>query len=164
MELDREVSPVPVDASRFQVEFRPAETGDIKAIVSLCRELNEHDGTPFHEARHRPAIAELIAHPEWGRIFLIETGDEVAGYAVLALGFSLEFGGRDAFLDELFVRAPFRKRGIGAEAIDYISKVAQSLGVRALHLEVARANISAQEFYRKHGFRDHSRYLMTKWL
>lgn len=155
---------MPVDASRFQVEFRPAETGDIKAIVSLCRELNEHDGTPFHEARHRPAIAELIAHPEWGRIFLIETGDEVAGYAVLALGFSLEFGGRDAFLDELFVRAPFRKRGIGAEAIDYISKVAQSLGVRALHLEVARANISAQEFYRKHGFRDHSRYLMTKWL
>ena len=144
--------------------FRPATAEDVEILVSLCRELNEHDGTPFHEDRHRPAIAELIAHPEWGRIFLIETGGEVAGYVVLALGFSLEFGGRDAFLDELFVRAPFRKRGIGTEAMDYVSSIAQSFGVRALHLEVERANISAQEFYRKHGFKDHNRYLMTKWL
>jgi GNAT superfamily N-acetyltransferase len=136
----------------------------VDTLVSLCRELNEHDGTPFHEERHRPAIAELIAHPEWGRIYLIEVDGEIAGYAVLVLGFSLEFGGRDAFLDELFVRAPFRKRGLGTAAIDYVSKVAQSLGVRALHLEVERSNIEAQEFYRKHNFQDHSRYLMTKWL
>jgi diamine N-acetyltransferase len=144
--------------------FRPATDQDVDTLVSLCRELNEHDGTPFHEERHRPAIAELIAHPEWGRIFLIETEGEVAGYAVLALGFSLEFGGRDAFLDELFVRTPYRQRGLGTEAMNFVGKVAQSLGVRALHLEVERTNLSAQEFYRKLGFKDHSRYLMTKWI
>jgi len=38
------------------------------------------------------------------------------------------------------------------------------LGVKALHLEVERTNTAAQAFYRKIGFKDHSRYLMTKWL
>jgi GNAT superfamily N-acetyltransferase len=144
--------------------FRPATDQDVEVLVSLCRELNEHEGTPFHEARHRPAIAELIAHPERGRIFLIETEGEVAGYAVLVLGFSLEFGGRDAFLDKLFVRQTFRGRGLGTDAIEYLSSIAQSLGIRALHLEVERLNLKAQEFYRKYGFKDHNRYLMTRWL
>jgi len=144
--------------------FRPATDTDVDALVSLCRELNEHDGTPFHEARHRPAISELIAHPEYGRMDLIEADGQIAGYAVLTLGFSLEFGGRDAFLDELYVRESFRGRGLGTKAMDYVCSIAQSLGVRALHLEVERTNTEAQEFYRKHGFKDHSRYLMTKWL
>jgi GNAT superfamily N-acetyltransferase len=155
---------MPGDISRFQEVFRPAQAADVNSLVALCRELNEHDGTPFHEERHHPAVAELIAHPEWGRIFLIECDGEVAGYAVLVLGFSLEFGGRDAFVDELFVREPFRGRGLGTKTMEYLYSIAQSLGVRALHLEVERANTEAQEFYRKQGFKDHNRYLMTKWL
>lgn len=144
--------------------FRPAKTADIETIVALCRELYEYDGTPFHEERHRPAITELITQPNYGRIFLIEVNGEIAGYGVLTFGYSLEFAGRNAFLDELYLRERFRKRGIGRKAIDYISVVAKSLGVRAIHLEVERANTHAQSFYRKHGFRDHERYLMTKWL
>ena len=144
--------------------FRPAEPADIETLAALCRELYVHDGTPFHEERHRPAITELIAHPDWGRIFLIEIAGEIAGYMVFTLGYSLEFAGRDAFLDELYLREPFRGRGIGTNATEFLCDFAKSLGVRAIHLEVERANTPAQEFYRKHGFKDHERYLMTKWL
>ena len=37
-------------------------------------------------------------------------------------------------------------------------------GVSALHLEVERQNEAAQGFYRRLGFKDHDRYLMTRWL
>jgi ribosomal protein S18 acetylase RimI-like enzyme len=33
-----------------------------------------------------------------------------------------------------------------------------------LHLEVERANTAAQGVYRRAGFKDHDRYLLTKWL
>jgi ribosomal protein S18 acetylase RimI-like enzyme len=36
--------------------------------------------------------------------------------------------------------------------------------VRALHLEVERANTAAQGLYRKFGFADHERYLFTRWI
>ena len=38
------------------------------------------------------------------------------------------------------------------------------LGVRALHLEVGRANMTAQQLYRAAGFEDHDRLLLTKSL
>ncbi|HYS78429.1 MAG TPA: hypothetical protein VEO94_06295 [Candidatus Dormibacteraeota bacterium] len=38
------------------------------------------------------------------------------------------------------------------------------IGVRALHLEMERGNVAAQALYRRHGFADHDRYLMTRWI
>lgn len=144
--------------------FRTAVARDIETLVSLCRELYEYDQTPFHETRHRKSIAELVQHPEWGRMELIEVNGEAAGYLVLTFGYSLEFYGRDALLDELYLRSAFRGRGLGKEAMEHVVATIQSLGIRALHLEVERTNTHAQEFYRRLGFEDHNRYLMTKWV
>lgn len=84
--------------------------------------------------------------------------------AVLCLGFSLEYKGRDAFVDEIYIRAAFRGQGLGKRALEFPEAECRALGVQALHLEVERANTNAQEVYRKHGFIDQDRYLMTKPL
>jgi ribosomal protein S18 acetylase RimI-like enzyme len=36
--------------------------------------------------------------------------------------------------------------------------------VNAIHLEVDRGNHPALELYRRIGYQDHDRFLMTKWL
>jgi ribosomal protein S18 acetylase RimI-like enzyme len=38
------------------------------------------------------------------------------------------------------------------------------MGVNAVHLEVDHGNDSALELYRRVGYREHDRFLMTKWL
>ena len=38
------------------------------------------------------------------------------------------------------------------------------MGVNAIHLEVDRGNDPACELYRRAGYQDHDRFLMTKWL
>jgi ribosomal protein S18 acetylase RimI-like enzyme len=38
------------------------------------------------------------------------------------------------------------------------------MGVSAVHLEVDRGNDPAFELYRRVGYEDHDRFLMTKWL
>lgn len=90
--------------------------------------------------------------------------NEVAGYAVLTFGYSLEFHGRDAFVDELYLRNEYRGQGIGKRALEFLTEVCVAEGVSALHLEVERSNTQAQAVYRKFGFEDHDRYLMTRWL
>ena len=75
-------------------------------------------------------------------------------------GYSLEYQGHDAFIDELYLRSHYRRQGIGAQSLRFVENAARSLGVRALHLEVERGNTAAQAFYRQVGFADHDRYLM----
>jgi len=39
-----------------------------------------------------------------GRVWLIQYQGQVIGYVILTLGYSLEYGGRDAFIDEQLAR------------------------------------------------------------
>lgn len=130
----------------------------------MMGEYYEFDHLRFDEAKARLALDRLLDEPSLGGVWTIHARNETAGYFVLALGFSLEFHGRDAFLDELYLRAPFRGRGIGGAAIRFAEEACRSFGVVALHLEVERANVNALEVYRRSGFVDHDRYLMTKLI
>ncbi|MET0645664.1 MAG: GNAT family N-acetyltransferase [Pyrinomonadaceae bacterium] len=148
----------------MEPSFRVAEPSDADALIGMMRGLYEHDRTAFDESPHRAALAQLFANDAYGLAYLMLSGAEVAGYFVITFGFSLEFRGRDAFIDELFVKDEFRGRGAGAAAIRFAEGLCRERGVRALHLEVERSNTGAQSVYRRAGFRDHDRYLLTKWL
>ena len=83
---------------------------------------------------------------------------------ILTLGYSFEFRGRDAFIDELYIEPEFRRRGLGRRALEFVEEKARALGVNALHLEVDRGNDPAMELYRRTGYENHGRRLLTKWL
>jgi ribosomal protein S18 acetylase RimI-like enzyme len=84
---------------------------------------------------------------------------------VLTLGWSLELGGRDAFIDELYVKPARRGRGLGTLALATAEAAARRRGVRALHLEVDVTNETARRLYQRVGFRLRERYqLMLKRL
>jgi GNAT superfamily N-acetyltransferase len=80
------------------------------------------------------------------------------------LGYSLELLGRDAFVDEFYLREKYRGRGWGRRAMAFVEDAAHSLGVNSIHLEVTRPNTMAQQIYRKLGFENREHHLMTKWI
>ena len=95
---------------------------------------------------------------------LIEQDAVVAGYLVVCFGWSLEFHGRDAFVDELYLREDFRGRGIGTRALEVAVDLCRASGVRVLHLEVERRNTRAQAMYRRAGFVDREYCRMMRRL
>ena len=148
----------------MEPSFKVADGRDADTLLFMMRGLYEHERIAFDEPTARAALAQLLADDSCGVAHLILLGGEVAGYLVLTFGFSLEFGGRDAFVDELFVKDEFRGHGAGKAALGFAAEVCRARGIRALHLEVERANEAAQGIYRKAGFVDHDRYLLTRWL
>ncbi len=56
-----------------------------------------------------------------------------------------------------------RGQGIGNQLLDLAESASRGQGAQVLHLEVNHGN-RAIELYRRHGFLDHQRYLMTKHL
>lgn len=144
--------------------LRPAVAGDENGLLAMMREFYHHERIVLDEAVACGALGALIADPALGRVWWIEGDGGPAGYMVLTLGYSLEFAGRFALLDELYVREGFRGGGVGARAVEEAAAACASWGVRALRLEVAWENEPAQRLYRRLGFDLHDRHIMTRWL
>lgn len=144
--------------------FRPAKPGDIDSIVTMMRDYYAQDGYTFVEAEARAAALMLISDPSLGRLWVTQDRDKIVGYVAVALGFSFEYRGREAFVDELLIAETHRARGLGREALEVAEAYCREAGVNALHLEVERHRENAIELYKRRGFADFGRYLMTKWL
>src|SRR4051794_25426270 len=93
-------------ASGGGVEFAEATPADLDVLAGFMRALRVED--PFSPAAvddesARAAVERLVADASLGRALVIRSEGQPAGYVVLTLGYSIEFGGRTAFVDELYV-------------------------------------------------------------
>ena len=134
--------------------------------MSMMRSLAEQEPGKivFDEAIARATFRRFLTLPQFGRIWLVFDGVDLAGYIILTIGFSFEFHGHDAFIDELYIAPAYRRRGFGRRAVEYVEQMAREMGVNAIHLEVDDGNDPALELYRRTGYEDHDRFLMTKWV
>lgn len=147
------------------ITFHAAAPEDLTELLRMMKELQADDpwSCPFDEAVTSRVTEQLLRDPSLGRVWFIASDGENIGYIVMAFDYSLEYRGRNAWVDEFFVRRTHRGQGIGTQALDFFTRQAKELGITAVHLEVNHGN-PAIELYRRRGFEDHHRYLMTKWI
>lgn len=153
-------------SSVSQITFRPATKDDEANLLRMMRKLAEQEPGAYYfdEPVVRRLLHEFLANLNLGRVWIFSEGAALAGYIVLILGYSFEYHGRDAFVDELYVEPQYRRRGIARQALQFVEEQARGVGVQAIHLEVDHGNDPALELYRGAGYEDHERYLMTKRL
>ena len=96
------------------------------------------DGHGFDEEKARVALTALLRDANLGRVWLILDGAAPVGYVVICFSYSLEWLGRDAFVDEFYLLPEYRGHGWGRKTMAWVEDAARSLNVRALHLEVVR--------------------------
>lgn len=146
------------------VAFRLARPSDADEVHLLRRTFYLEDGSPWAESPSRQALEALLNAPGAGRVWVADDDGLLVGYAVLAYGYSLEFHGRDAFVDELYLAPSHRRQGLGTTALRILQSACRAAGVQALHLEVDVGNAAARALYHAWGFVPRQRQLMTKWL
>jgi ribosomal protein S18 acetylase RimI-like enzyme len=151
-------------AGAGEVRLDVATIEDEDVLAELMREFYAHEGLDYERARTRDAFRTLVADPALGRVWLFRVGGEVVGYTAVTVCFSLEFAGRYALVDELYVREGWRGRGIGARALELVAEACRELGVAAMRLEVDVENTRAMALYRRLGFELQARYMMSRWL
>ena len=128
-----------------------AGVGDEAALLPLIREFYEVDRHAFELDRVLAGLRPLLADDRHGQVWLIrDPGGEAAGYAVVTWGWSLESGGRECLLDEIYVRTP--GTGLGGKALEAIVEAAAKAGASAMFLETEAHNERARAFYRRGGF------------
>ena len=150
--------------ARMPPRFRLAELEDLPPLLDMIRDFHRGEGIASPAEAVEAAVRVLLGRST-GRIWMIaDENGATAGYMVLTFGFSIEFEGRDAFVDELYLKPEYRGRGWGTAAVEFAAAAASELGIKALHLEADRGKDRVVHLYRSLGFREHDRFLMTRWL
>ena len=149
----------------MQLALREVTSADVPGLLGMMRRLAlQEPAIPFDEREVTAVWTQFLANAQLGRAWLLIVAGEVAGYVILTLGFSFEYRGRESFIDELYVEEKYRGRGIGRQTMKLVEERALEMGANVIHLEVDRGNTPALELYRRSGYVDHDRYLMTKWV
>jgi ribosomal protein S18 acetylase RimI-like enzyme len=144
-----------------KVALRPVRPADLKTLTRMAVAFNDEDGHPLSSGG-RTALKALCSGTQHGLGYMIVWRNQSVGYVVIGLGFSIEYGGVDGFLDEFYVEEARRGRGIGTAALLELNKLARKLKIKALHLEAMPGNDRAAELYRRLGYRLSERRLMSK--
>jgi ribosomal protein S18 acetylase RimI-like enzyme len=144
--------------------FQLLSEEEIPSLLEMMREFYTQQHMRFDEAVTSRTVHGLLGNADKGQIYLIFLGQQLAGYFALTFCFSLEFHGRFALLDELYLRESFRRQKLGQGVVGFAEGICRQQGITALRLEVGRENQAALSLYRNSGFAEESRHLMTKWL
>lgn len=149
----------------MNTRYQQATPKDLIQLVPLIADFYTLENIPFDKGATLNSLEELISNPSWGYLWMIKADSDLIGYLIVTLGYSLEFKGRDAFVDEIYLTEQYRNQGIGSQVLIFAADFCKNQGVRAFHLEVARDNERAQRVYEKLGFVKREQYfLMTNYL
>ena len=140
--------------------FKPLEIADISIITQMMQDFYAIDNYPMDVEVAKTLFQEFITHEHLGKSWLIYSENEIVGYIILTFIFSFEYGGKIAFVDELFIKETARGKGFGKEAIQFIQQEVPKLSLKLLYLEVEPHNENAQKLYLAHDFELHNRKLM----
>ncbi len=132
--------------------LRDAAPGDVATIASLVKELATYEKLD-HEAR---ATAEdfrvaLFGPTPRASAILADVGGYSVGFALYFFNFSTFVGRHGLYVEDVFVQAAYRGRGIGRAFFQALAARAIAEGCGRMEWAVLDWNRPAVEFYRALG-------------
>jgi GNAT superfamily N-acetyltransferase len=143
------------------VKIRFAAARDFDRLLRLVAAYYRFDSIAFDQRVTGGALRRLLREKSLGRAWVIDSGRELAGYAIVTYNYDLEFGGIEAIMTDLFIAQRHRRKGLGARMIEAVRDFCRREGIGALELQVSRRNDAAQAFYRALGFEALDRIVMS---
>jgi GNAT superfamily N-acetyltransferase len=131
------------------VRIEPATIQDVPLILQFIKELAEYeqlaDACVATEEDLRVNLFEpnAVAHA-----VIAYAGNEPAGFALYFFSFSTFLARPGLYLEDLFVKPAWRKRGIGRALLAYLARVAVDRGCGRMEWSVLNWNELALSVYR----------------
>jgi ribosomal protein S18 acetylase RimI-like enzyme len=157
------------------MKIRKATAKDIPAIIECSKEFhtcgtalfNENERKLFKFKKNHISILKKFLE-KWIRsrkaqVFVAEVDEEIIGYMIATTNklASVFEHGHEIYIEGIFVRELFRRKGVGKMLMREVEKWAKEKGIYSLGLNVHVRNKEAVSAYKKIGFFAHN-YKMSK--
>lgn len=133
--------------------IRKAQKSDEQQILTMMEEFYSSPAVlhTVPKSYFQKTFQEICDGSPYCDLYVLETAEGTAGYALLAKTYSNEAGGLVVWIEEIYVRKPFRGCGLGKE---FFSALERDYGqsVARFRLEVEDDNVGAIRLYKRLGF------------
>ena len=145
--------------------YRDAQPTDAPTIVDFQVAMaQETEDFALDRAICTRGVAAVFADPSHGRYFVADEGGELVASLMITLEWSDWRNGTVWWIQSVYVRPEYRRRGIYAGLYEHVKKIAErDANVRGIRLYVDRRNTSAQEVYRRMGMNG-EHYQVFEWM
>jgi GNAT superfamily N-acetyltransferase len=132
------------------IDIRRAGPSDLATLLELVAEYCDVDAHTFDTATATAGVEPLLHDDRYGTIWMAHDDDRPEGYAAVTWGWSLEIGGLDVVLDEIYVR--HRGRGTGSRLLRALELDCRHRDAKRIFLETELPNDGARRLYARHGY------------
>mgnify|MGYP000009364308 FL=1 len=145
---------------------------DEKIWVELNREFMAYEyadenvwESPLDKGDPAVIFRRIMAEPDGANLlFMLEENGQPIGFMNTVVFYSVWAHGKVLFLDDFFIREPFRGKGYGAAALAELEKLIQRKGLLRVQLLAENTNPRAVRFYRREGYGLQEINLCCKYL
>lgn len=137
------------------MELRLARAEDLDRLVPLFQEMAAHYGEPpLAAAVTRDRLKRsLFAKPAFARLLIAVEQDRAVGFLTCNTSFPSPGLGRRLVIEDLYVAAAARNRGLGLRLLRRAAALAEELGASELGWTTDPKNLASQRFYERLGAR-----------
>jgi len=141
-----------VSAKPPDLDIRPARPADVGLILEFVHELAQYEGLAHLVTATEQALLDSLFGPHPGaEVLLAFERDAPVGFAVFFCNFSTFLGKRGLWLEDIYVKAPFRRRGYGRALLLHAARIAVARQCGRFEWAALDWNVSAIEFYKSLG-------------
>lgn len=136
------------------LHLRPAVPADVRLVLALIRELATYEREPDAVvATEADLLRDGFGDRPLFHVLIAEEDGEPAGFAFYFFSYSTWRGRPCLYLEDLFVRPAFRRRGIGLSLLRELASVAVRERCERFVWQVLDWNAPAIAFYESLGAR-----------
>ncbi len=134
--------------------IEPATERDIPIILTFVKELAEYEKLAHQVSATEADLTRYLFGPERiARADIAYVSNEQVGFALYFFSFSTFLGRPGLYLEDLYVRPPWRQRGIGRALLVHLARMAVERGCGRMEWSVLDWNEAALSVYRAIGAR-----------
>jgi GNAT superfamily N-acetyltransferase len=140
--------------------IRETSEKDIPTILALIQELADYEKLSHVVSANESDLKKnLFGEKRYAKVIIAEYDGVVAGQALFFYNFSTFKGKPGIYLEDLYVRPAFRKKGIGKALLSYLVELAKTEDCGRVEWVVLDWNKNAIDFYKNMGAEP-----MTDWI
>lgn len=140
---------------KHSIMIRSATIKDLDQLTNLFDQYVVFYKNPSNYEKHYNYLKERLENNE-ARVFVAQdedNKDKLIGFVLIYTTFSSLALNKILILNDIFVDASARKKGIGEKLISQTIEFAKELGANDIRLRTAKNNTVAQKLYQKMGFK-----------
>ena len=136
----------------MDIAIRKMQRGDAEVVINMMRKFYNSPAvaTNGSEKIFAANVENCLDDSICAAGFVFVDGEKIIGYGITARGYATEFGGECIWIEDIFIEAEYRGRGVGTKFIRYVKELYPD---KILRLETEPDNDAALNLYERLGFK-----------